>query len=288
MTQHWTIAPDEVGQRLSTFIAQKHGCSVREAKRALACNLCEVNGEVEKISSRKMQLGDQVTFHSDQQQHIPNPSRVMEEQRVLFEDDHLLIYHKPAGIRTDRDGIIAFVKQVYPKAELVHRLDRDTSGVLIIAKNAHIKELFIEMFRDYQVHKTYLAIVDGIVEKDQGIIENYLTRLYRIPGQSIWGEGNPNNGWWAYTSWECVERRKDTSLVRCFPKTGRTHQIRVHMNDIGHPIIGDHQYGKNFQCPRKATRAMLHAHKIEFPHPVTGEEMTFEAEPPVDGWTQWT
>jgi 23S rRNA pseudouridine955/2504/2580 synthase/23S rRNA pseudouridine1911/1915/1917 synthase len=200
----------------------------------------------------------------------------------LFEDEALLVYNKPAGINSDEKGILQLWKSTLPHLQLVHRLDRDTTGILLLAKQPAIFDQLVSQFKQYQVNKRYLAIVDGGMEQAKGKIENYLGKKRAYAGQTIWGAVASSKGLYAYTEWERLKKGHRASLVACYPKTGRTHQIRVHMAEMGHPILGDFQYGKQFQCEHRPPRTLLHAESIQFKHPLSGREMSLTAPLPDD------
>lgn len=209
------------------------------------------------------------------------------EEDILFEDDALIVLNKPAGYPVHggsgvNSGIIESLRQLRPSAhflELVHRLDKDTSGCLIIAKKRSALRKMHDVFRDDQVHKTYLALLAGIWDKKK--------LLVTVPLLKNEGEGGErvvvvsNQGKSAETLFKRIQVYRDTTLVSAAPKTGRTHQIRVHAAWMGHPIIADERYGsfelnKAFK-KRGYKRLFLHAEKLEFVHPVTDLMVSFNA-----------
>jgi 23S rRNA pseudouridine955/2504/2580 synthase/23S rRNA pseudouridine1911/1915/1917 synthase len=201
---------------------------------------------------------------------------------VLYEDEALLVFDKPVGINCDENGVLKLLNKEDPSLLLVHRLDRDTTGVLLLAKNRQIFENLVEQFKRFQVYKHYLAIVDGLVSQSRGVIENFLGKKHAYAGQTIWGAVDATEGLPAKTEWHCLNKGADASLLVCVPKTGRTHQIRVHMAEMGHPILGDFQYGKEFQCVYRPSRMLLHAEEIRLRHPLTGKSLSFRAQLPDD------
>jgi RluA family pseudouridine synthase len=278
----WIVTPEESGSKLLSFLIYrlegKH--SARALKRLIEHNGCEINGRTQRFASTVLKKGDYVCLHIEQMSAPPSP--VIEPSRILFEDEALLIYNKPAGINSDEKGILQLWKSVSPSIQLVHRLDRDTTGVLILAKQAHIFDLLVHQFKEFQVEKHYLAIIDGTLDQKKGKIENYLGKKRAYAGQTIWGAVSAAKGMYACTEWERLNKGGMASLVACYPKTGRTHQIRVHMAGIGHPVLGDFQYGHHFQCAYRPARTLLHAEKIRFRHPLTGEELNISAPLPDD------
>ncbi|CUI17090.1 RNA pseudouridylate synthase family protein [Candidatus Protochlamydia naegleriophila] len=278
----WVVSPQESGSKLISFLSRHLGdtYSSRYLKRAIEGNCCRINRRVERFASTLLGTGDLVSLVLEPSL-VSFPYRV-EPTRILFEDEDLLAYDKPAGVSCDEEGMIALFKPSHPSIRLIHRLDRQTTGVLLLAKNALAFDSLVKQFKQLLVHKSYLALVDGVMPKSQGVIENYLGKKRTYAGQAIWGEVKPVNGLYACTEWKCLKKGKTASCIQCLPKTGRTHQIRVHLSEMGHPILGDYQYGKRFECPYKAKRYLLHAEEIEFVHPRTNVRIRLKALLPDD------
>jgi len=255
----WFVAEGEGNQSLINFIDSKWAAplSKKKLKEAIDSGSCRVNGAVELFSNRSLSSGDRIQFHP-----ILLPKVfTFKDQRVLFENDSLLIYDKPSGLVCDKKGIEHFQKSG-TQFHLVHRLDKMTSGALILAKDIKAKEALENLFRKREVEKNYLALVDGTVEKNQGTIKKKLGAIGHRGGQKL--RGVAPNGKDASTGWEVVAKGRNASLLRCYPETGRTHQIRIHLAAIGHPILGDYLYGKRFRCKEWVPRILLHAEKITF------------------------
>ncbi len=161
---------------------------------------------------------------------------------------------------------------------IVHRLDKDTSGLVIIAKNDRSHTVLSDMFKNKEVKKTYLAIVKGKVINNIGRIETNIGRDNKDRKKMAVIE-NDNIGKVAITNYKVIDSNDKYSLLEVNIETGRTHQIRVHMKYIGHPILGDSVYGKS---DKKNTRQMLHAYKLEFDHPITSKKMILKAPLPKD------
>ena len=241
----------ESGMRLLAFV-RKHcegNSSVKGLKRAIEGKGCKINGRVETFSTRILKAGDVVQLEV-----------VKSEKRAslvfLYEDQDLIVCDKPAGLVCDQKN--------FP-AKLVHRLDKETSGVLILAKREEIYQKMVELFSEKKVKKHYLALVDGEVRKKEGRIQNRLSKKHSYQGQTIYASSV--KGEEAITLWTCLGTHAGVSLILCEPITGRTHQLRVHMKEMGHPILGDHQYGTHFKSKLSPKRHLLHATKISFPHP---------------------
>ena len=242
--------------------------SVKEIKRAIDEKRCLVNGRIERISTRILSPNDQVEIELlSRKRSFTFP--------ILYEDEWLLIVDKPAGALSEKIKI--------GRTILVHRLDKETSGALILAKSLEAKEKMVELFRQKAIEKTYYALVDGEVRSKKGRVQNFLVKKRIQHGQPIWGSSKTGRpGELALTLWECLEKGKNASLLLCQPITGRTHQLRVHLSEMGHPILGDLQYGKNFTCPLKARRQLLHAFSLHFRHPYTEKEIEIKAPLPED------
>jgi 23S rRNA pseudouridine955/2504/2580 synthase len=209
------------------------------------------------------------------------------ENAVIFEDDYLLIINKPAGFPvhggTGIDaGIIEGLRQIKTDMrflELVHRLDRDTSGCLIIAKKRSALKQLHELFRNGGMEKTYLALLSGQWARKKLIVSAPLQKYISRGGErmvAISPQGKPSE-----TLFRRLELFTDATLIRALPKTGRTHQIRVHAASLGHAIVGDERYGldeQNRQFKNRGfNRMMLHAETLRFPHPITHKLLTVSA-----------
>lgn len=272
------------GQKLLFFLVNqlKGKYTARFIKKVIDKNGCEINGRCERFASTLVGRGDCVRLNLD---HIPvKLPRAFEKHRILFEDDSLLIYNKPAGINCDKQGILSLFKDVYPDLQLVHRLDSQTTGVLIFAKNESAYQAVLLQFKAHKVKKRYLTVVDGAVNKSDGIIENFLCKKQDYAGQALWASIKNSKGLYANTSWKKLKTTSSASLLACYPKTGRTHQIRVHMAEMNHPILGDVQYQqqKPLQCSYKPSRYLLHAEEVVFQHPFKDELLLIKAPLPED------
>jgi RluA family pseudouridine synthase len=278
--KNWKVTEKESGIKLVAFLRSKlgDGFSSKKLKQAIEKNFCFVNGIIERFASFKLRSGDKVRFDDDALQDIPPIFFTVEKERILYEDETFLFYDKPAGLTCDAKGIVS----LFRKFKLVHRLDRDTTGVIVLAKTEHAHQAMIALFKTMKVKKSYLALVDGVLKKKSGIIENYIGSISENENQILWGVVSPKKGKIAKTAWELVVQGKTAALVKCTPITGRTHQIRIHMKELGHPILGDFQYSKKYRCSYHPKRSMLHAAKLSFPHPATGEILQIEASTPND------
>ncbi len=272
----WKISPHDNGTRLLAFLRENfaNAPSVKALKRGIETKHCTINGRVEVFSSHILETGDVVVFDPAGFETPPEISLL-----PLYEDEALLVVNKPAGLVCD-EGV--FAKLLGQRVILVHRLDKETSGVLILAKNRKIQAEMIEIFRRKEIKKRYLALVDGSVAKAQGKVENFLGKVRAFTGQTVYGSVTAAKGQEAITLWKCLKKVKEASLLLCELVTGRTHQLRVHLSEMGHPILGDTQYGKKFRSNLQPKRHLLHAYTIAFAHPTTGRELSIVAPLPVD------
>lgn len=282
LKKEWKIPIESAGQKLLSFLLQQFDgqFSAKALKHLIDGHACQINGRVERFSAVLLMPGDQVTLTYA----LSSPLKIIRFQadQILFEDHHLLIYHKPSGITCDEQGILKVMHTYDKSLILVHRLDKETSGALLFAKSPAIFNTFVTLFKEKKINKQYLAIVDGKLLKKNGTIKNYLGKIQQLNGQSIWGSVQPSHGLTAISEWECLQTSAQASLVACWPKTGRTHQLRVHLSEMGHPILGDYQYGKNFRCSFRPKRLLLHATTLNFSHPVTQQQITVTAPLPTD------
>ena len=288
------IADDEAGQRIDNFLrTQLKGVPKSMIYRILRKGEVRVNKKRVK-PEYKLEAGDEV--------RIP-PVRVSEKEEeavsphlqkvaaladvILYEDDHILVLNKPSGTAVHGGsglsfGVIEGLRALRPEArflELVHRLDRDTSGVLLVAKKRSALRSLHEQLRDKGMQKDYLALVRGQWQSHTKVVQAPLLKNILQSGERIVRvnqEGKPSE-----TRFKVEERYTHATLVRCSPVTGRTHQIRVHTQYAGHPIAFDDRYGdREFDKQLAGTglnRLFLHAAALKFTHPGSGEIMRIEA-----------
>ena len=212
---------------------------------------------------------------------------------ILYEDEHLVAIDKPAGLtvhpgsgRHDDTLANALVHRFRGLPEsagadrpgIVHRLDKDTSGVIVVARSDAVQRALSAAFAARTVAKEYLAVVHGVPRADEGSIA---LPVGRCEAQRTKMRVDTVGGRAAHTDWRVERRLPRNALLRCFPRTGRTHQIRVHLMAVQHPVVGDAVYGpRDWPWSALAPRLLLHAHRLAFEHPVTHAPMSFEAPPP--------
>lgn len=204
---------------------------------------------------------------------------LVQDLKILYEDDFVLVVDKPIGIIIHDDGnkdtitldnlIAGYYHSTNQKHRIlhVHRLDKETSGCILYCKQSYLISYFDYCIANNLIERDYLALVTGIINKEMIINkkigkDRHFNNKYRVS----------NSGKLATTFIKPIQQQKDTTLIKCRLKTGRTHQIRVHLQAIGHPIIGDTIY-----CGKKHDRLMLHAYKLSFIHPITNKQITVES-----------
>ena len=296
------VKPADSGKRLDLLIAALiPDCSRSVATALIRNGKIRVQGMVKKPGYR-VRAGDEV--HG----HIPPPEPILFKPEpipidILFEDDHIIVVNKQPGLvvhpapghysGTLVNGLLyhcSLIKGIGTalRPGIVHRLDKDTSGVLVVAKNDRAHQHLAKLFKTRQVQKKYLALVLGTMETDSGTISMPIGR-HPVDRKKMSTKSRKTRV--AETTWRIKERFEAASLIELDLKTGRTHQIRVHCAAIHHPVIGDPVYGRRNAWKNVAhvqdlfcsiKRQMLHARRVEFSHPATLETVYFEAPLPAD------
>ena len=286
------VAEEEAGQRLDNFLmARLKGVPKSHIYRVLRSGEVRVNsGRVE--GSRRVEAGDRIRIPpmrvAEREDQTPAPHFLMP---VLYEDDALLALDKPAGLAVHggsgiAHGAIESLRSMRPDArylELVHRIDRETSGVLLIAKKRAALVGLHEMLRERTMDKRYLAGIAGRFRNEMQRVRAPLAARSTPEGKHV---RVAEDGQEAETVLRRIARGAEFSLLEAELLTGRTHQIRVHLAHLGHPILGDDKYG-DFDLnkglrKRGLKRMFLHAACVAFTHPVTGEALRIEAPLPAD------
>lgn len=276
----WKVSSENAGSKLVTFLHSKMEgkYSAKSLKRAIENNLCKVNGLIERFASSILKAGDLILLEESHELLSAPKINTFEKERILYEDETFLFYDKPSGITSDEKGI----GSLFRGFKLVHRLDKETTGVILLAKTEIVKQQMIDLFKAAKVKKKYVAVVDGVLKKSSGVCESSIGKLSKGNAPIQWGCVRSNQGKWAVTKWKLVTQGKTAALVLCVPITGRTHQIRIHMNELGHPILGDFQYARRFLTSFLPKRCLLHALSLEFTHPITGLKLSVGAPLPKD------
>jgi 23S rRNA pseudouridine1911/1915/1917 synthase len=263
------------------------------AQRLVRAGAVSVNGEIETRPSHTVLPGAEI------QVEVPEPGDMSEliatrqSFAITYEDEHLLVVDKPIGLTVhpgpghNSDTLVNGLLVDYPEIRevgeperpgIIHRIDRDTSGLMVVARTQAAYELLSEMIRERRVRRVYTALVRGGPETDEGIIDAPLGRDPRNrQRQAIVDEGRE-----ARTRFRVLERLSRTTLMELVLDTGRTHQIRIHLSSIGNPVVGDGMYGRASRGPGGLSRQFLHASTLAFTHPISGETMQLKSPLPED------
>ena len=285
MSEEYALTADKDGERLDVFITR----SVPDLTRSRASKLIDeglvtVDGQQKSKVSTKLRAGQGVVVTVPP----PKPTKLEPEEMdlsIVYEDSDLVVIDKPAGLavhpspghysHTLVNGVLAHCDDLSgiggeKRPGIVHRLDKDTSGLIIVAKNDAAHVSLAEQLKERKVEKTYIALVEGLVTPIEGRIEAPIGRdvNHRLRMAVV------ENGRDARTTYRVLREVGHRTLLEVRPHTGRTHQIRVHLASIRHPITGDGLYGRRGDAP--VARQFLHAQKLSFQHPRTGERLELE------------
>jgi 23S rRNA pseudouridine1911/1915/1917 synthase len=241
-----------------------------------------VDGKVISQFNHPLSPGQEIEISKERVQQ----EKKLHEYNIVFEDDDLIIIEKQAGllsISTDKEKratayslLSNHVKKQNRENKIfvVHRLDRETSGLMLFAKSEEVKYHLQELWNATIKERSYIAVVEGAVEKPEGVITSYLTegKTFKVHSSQ-----NPKNGKKAITNYKVIKKNKNYSLLKVNLETGRKNQIRVHLQDIGHSVVGDKKYGAS-GSPLK--RLGLHAQQLSLTHPTTRQKLNFETKIP--------
>ena len=298
-----TIAEDAAGWRLDRALAAAVPTLSRERLKALISGgrVTDPSGALVRDPAAKAQAGRpyEVTIPEPEPAHNIAQDIALE---IVFEDDHLLVVDKPAGMVVhpaagNPDGTLVNALLHHCAGRLsgiggvarpgiVHRIDKDTSGLLVVAKTDVAHEGLAAQFARHSLHRLYFAIVSGVPVPSAGKVDAPLARSSANRQKMAIVEGD--RGKRAVTHYRMVRPLRDSALVECRLETGRTHQVRVHMTSIGHPLLGDPVYGRSRLAHRELLKRLnferqaLHAAELGFVHPVSKENLSFKSDIPSD------
>ncbi len=287
------VAPEHSGTRLDVFLARQIAeWSRSQIRRQIKSGLVSIGSETVYKAGDSVESGDRVTIRAAWHELRAVPEDLPLD--VIHEDDDLLVVNKPAGMvvhvgagvksGTLVNALLHHVGKLSTaggelRPGIVHRLDRMTSGLVVVAKNDSAHRELSAQFKAREVHKTYLALVHGRMTNDHGEIA---TSVGRDPKRRIRMRPGGIGAREARTRYRVLRRFRHFTLLEAEPQTGRTHQIRVHLSSIGHPVVGDTLYGAPARLRIEATeektlqRTFLHAAALQFRHPRTHERLSFE------------
>lgn len=295
---NFVVEAEQEGVRLDLGLVEWVGTRSK-AQRMIKLGLVLVDGEAEESPKKLLQAGETVEFELPPS--LPeNAKPVAFPLEILYEDEDLLLVNKPRGMVTHpspghhEDSLVNFLlyhtrlaRESGLRPGIVHRIDKDTSGLLVVAKTDLAQEGLAEQFRTHSIERRYVALVWGELAQPAGTIDQCLGRHPRERMKfAVRADGKR-----AVTHYRRLKLFRKLSLVECRLETGRTHQIRVHLSHLGHPLVGDPLYGQYRDLSRiyppsvvEGLRSFegqaLHAQSLGFTHPVSGEQMFFEVEMP--------
>ena len=279
------VGQEEAGMRLDAYLREKTSYSRSRIVALMEEGALLVDGVPETKAARKTEAGMKLTLS------IPEvkPVSIVPQDipiDILYQDEDVVLVNKPCGMvvhpaagNEDRTLVNALLYHVHDlsgiggemRPGIVHRLDKDTSGLILIAKNDAAHTVLSEQFKQRTMEKHYRAVAYGSFSQDEGLIDAPLGR-HPIDRKkmAVVADGKPSK-----TEWHVLERLQGATYLDVHLLTGRTHQIRVHMLSVGHPLLGDKIYAPNLKCAVHVPRLMLHAYSLAFTHPRTGERLTF-------------
>ena len=312
MTNYSFIVNEDFNnKRIDQVVANQYPkISRTKVNKIIKNNLLKLNGKTFNDPSAKVRLGDQIEFENLQEEIVDLVPKKM-DLKIIFEDEDIIIIDKPIGMvvhpgagnfeNTMVNGLLYHCKNKLSgisgedRPGIVHRIDKDTSGLLVVAKNDQAHSFIAKQFEEHTIKRSYLVFVHGILRPLHGRIETLIGRN-KTNRQKM--SADVAKGKEAITNYETLEVFKgskilDISLVKCVLETGRTHQIRVHMSHKGNPILGDQTYGKKIKKLRgvdqefedilkSLKRQALHAHTLGFVHPKTNQDVFYASELPED------
>lgn len=288
MRQHFLVAEEQEGVRIDRYLAETcENLSRSYIQKLLKDGEVLVDGKAVK-ASYKVCFGDQVMVDIPE---AVEPEILAENMDldILYEDPDVILVNKPKGMvvhpaaghysGTLVNGLMAHCKDQLSgingvmRPGIVHRIDRDTTGILIACKNDFAHNAVAAQLKEHSITRKYLAVVHGVIKEDQGTVD---APIGRHPVERKKMSINEKNGRHAVTHYRVLRRFSRYTYIECRLETGRTHQIRVHMASIGHPLVGDEVYGPH-KCPFSLQGQTLHAAVFGFVHPRTGEYLEFQA-----------
>lgn len=289
MNENWIVEEAENLQRIDKFITEKAADLSRSRVQGLIKDAhVLVNGQPSK-SNYKVKTGDTITVEIPEDEAIEAIPEEMELD-IRYEDHDVIVINKPKGMvvhpavgnlhGTLVNGLLYHCKDLSGingvlRPGIVHRIDKDTTGLLVVAKNDQAHRELVKQLQDKTVNRLYYALVHGVINHEFGTIDAPIGRDPSDRQKMAVVAANSRD---ARTHFKVLERFDKFTLVECRLETGRTHQIRVHMQYIGHPVAGDPKY--SYRKPLDVGGQLLHAHQLTFVHPATKEKITVEAELP--------
>lgn len=293
------VSSEDLSKRIDVFISEKTGISRSQIQKLIDKGNVLVNSKPTR-QNYKVKLNDVIVIKifpkEEVERLVPEPIPI----EILYKDNHIVVVNKPAGMvvypsaghnyGTLMNAVSYYCRNLASiggpmRPGVVHRLDKDTSGIMVIALSDEAYYSLVEQFKHRTINKRYIALIYGNLREDQGEIRLMIGRSESDRKKM---STRVRRGKEADTRWSVIERFRNATLIEVRLQTGRTHQIRVHFAAVGHPVLGDRTYGKKVEVEYKGKkkilfpRQMLHAELLGFTHPATGKYLEFSAPVPKD------
>ena len=275
------IVNEDVNERIDKYLASITNLSRETITKMIDSEYILVNGKKVKASYKPV-LGDKIEIKEGFVKDTKIDAKKLDLD-IVYEDEYLMVINKPSGLvvhpgsgnkdNTLVNGLMYYTKNLSDIGDsdrpgIVHRLDKDTSGLMLVAKENKTHEILAEEFKKHNIHREYIALVDGVIEVSRGTIDAPIKRSKENYQKMTVASGGKK----AITNFEVIKRYKNNTLIRLVLETGRTHQIRVHMAYIGYPIHNDPVYNKKVST---SFGQFLHSEYLKFIHPITKKELEF-------------
>lgn len=275
------IVNEDVNERIDKYLASITNLSRETITKMIDSEYILVNGKKVKASYKPV-LGDKIEIKEGFVKDTKVDAKKLDLD-IVYEDEYLMVINKPSGLvvhpgsgnkdNTLVNGLMYYTKNLSDIGDsdrpgIVHRLDKDTSGLMLVAKENKTHEILAEEFKKHNIHREYIALVDGVIEVSRGTIDAPIKRSKENYQKMTVASGGKK----AITNFEVIKRYKNNTLIRLVLETGRTHQIRVHMAYIGYPIHNDPVYNKKIST---SFGQFLHSEYLKFIHPITKKELEF-------------
>lgn len=275
------VVNEDVNERIDKYLASITDLSRETITKMIDSDFILVNGKKVKASYKPV-LGDKIDIKEGFVKDTKIDAKKLDLD-IVYEDEYLMVINKPSGLvvhpgsgnkdNTLVNGLMYYTKNLSDIGDsdrpgIVHRLDKDTSGLMLVAKENKTHEILAEEFKKHNIHREYIALVDGVIEVSRGTIDAPIKRSKENYQKMTVASGGKK----AITNFEVIKRYKNNTLIRLVLETGRTHQIRVHMSYIGYPIHNDPVYNKKVST---SFGQFLHSEYLKFIHPITKKELEF-------------
>lgn len=281
------VTPEEAGERIDAYLRRKTELSRSRVSDLILGGALSICGKEQLKPSFKVDAGQQIELRIPETRSVDIVPQDIPLD-ILYEDKDIVVINKPCGMvvhpaagNEDHTLVNALLYHIHDlsgiggemRPGIVHRLDKDTSGLILIAKNDRSHIVMSDQFKSRSMEKHYRALAFGRFSEESGLIDAPIARHpVDRKKMAVVSGGKPSQ-----TEWQVIKHLNGATYLDVHLLTGRTHQIRVHMHSIGHPLLGDKIYAPNIKTPIHVSRLMLHAYSLEFTHPISGDRMRLEA-----------